>query len=309
MRVLVTWGSKRGGTEGIARILAEALRHEGLDVDLLPSEVAAKATSFDAVVVGGALYANRWHAAARRFVNRQEKRLRDVPVWFFSSGPLDDSAEHKTIAPTRQVSVLMQRVGAQGHATFGGRLAPDAHGFPASAMAKKHAGDWRQPERVRAWASEIARALPTARPRVATIPRGRSLSRLVRHAVLGWAACALTMFALLATGRAGIALALHALAAPLIFAAVSRHYFRQPGARDPRPTAFTFVGVVAVLDLVVVAGLIQRSLAMFGSVAGFWLPSLLIFVATWTTGEVMSMQRWPKAPGPSEPATHPRTAP
>jgi len=147
MRVLVTWGSKRGGTEGIARIVGEALQHEGLDVDVLPAQAAAKATSFDAVIVGGALYANRWHPAARRFVNRQEKRLRDVPVWFFSSGPLDDSAERTTIAPTRQVSVLMERVGAKGHATFGGRLTPDARGFPASAMAKKRSGDWRQPEK------------------------------------------------------------------------------------------------------------------------------------------------------------------
>ena len=102
MRVLVTWGSKRGGTEGIARIVGEALQHEGLDVDVLPARAAAKATNFDAAIVRGALYANRWHPAARRFVNRQEKRLCAVPVWFFSGGPLDDSAEHSAIAPTRQ---------------------------------------------------------------------------------------------------------------------------------------------------------------------------------------------------------------
>jgi len=296
MRVLVTWGSKRGGTEGIARIVAEALRHEGLEVDVLPSGAAAKVRTFDAAIVGGALYANRWHPDARRFVNRQEGRLRAVAVWFFSSGPLDTSAERQTIPPTRQVRILMDRVGAQGHVTFGGRLTPDARGFPARAMAKKHSGDWRRPELIRAWASDVARALPTARPGVATTPPGRSLPRLVLHGLAGWAACALTMSALLATGHRGLAVFLHALAVPLIFAAVSRHYFRQPGARDPLPTAFTMVAIVALLDLVVVAGWILRSLAMFGSVAGTWLPLLLAFVATWTTGEVMSTQPWPKAP-------------
>ena len=30
MRVLVTWGSKRGGTEGIARTVGETLRAEGV---------------------------------------------------------------------------------------------------------------------------------------------------------------------------------------------------------------------------------------------------------------------------------------
>lgn len=307
MRVLVTWGSKRGGTEGVARIVAEALQREGLEVELLPPGAAPK-SAFDAAIVGGALYANRWHPAARRFVNRQEKRLRGVPVWFFSSGPLDDSAEGRTIAPTRQVRILMDRVGAQGHVTFGGRLTRDARGFPASAMAKKHSGDWRQTDLIVAWASEIGRALPTARPGAATTPPGRSVSRLIVHGVAGWAACALTMVALLALGHLGFALVSHAVAAPLFFVAVSRHYFAQPGAREPRPTAFTFVAITALLDLVVVAAAIQHSLVMFRSIAGTWLPLLLIFVATWTTGEIMSMQPFPKAGGPKPRAPHPRTA-
>ncbi len=164
MRVLITWGSKRGGTEGIARWLADDLEQAGMEVDLLPADEALGATGFDAAVVGGALYANRWHRDARRFVTRREHVLRHVPVWFFSSGPLDDSAEQGDIPPTKQVQALMRKVGAQGHATFGGRLTPDAHGFIASAMAKTHAGDWRRPEHVRAFAAEIRRTLPEARP-------------------------------------------------------------------------------------------------------------------------------------------------
>jgi hypothetical protein len=56
-----------------------------------------------------------------------------VPFWFFSSGPLDDWSEDRDIPPTLQVQTLLDRVGALGHVTFGGRLAPDARGFPASA--------------------------------------------------------------------------------------------------------------------------------------------------------------------------------
>src|SRR5688572_1138025 len=139
MRVLVTWGSERGGTEGIARILAEALRRDGIDVEARPPERASPA-GFDAVIVGGALYANRWHRKARRFVRRHLEALRRVPVWFFSSGPLDDSAEHDEIAATNQVAAMMARVGARGHVTFGGRLERDAKGFAARAMAKEHGG-------------------------------------------------------------------------------------------------------------------------------------------------------------------------
>jgi len=162
MRVLVTWGSKRGGTEGIARLVAEGLEEEGIDVSLCSARLTPDLARFDAVVVGGALYANRWHPAARRFVVREEKRLRDRPVWFFSSGPLDDSARQSEIPPTKQVRALMDRVGARGHATFGGRLAPDARGFIASKMSKTRAGDWRNPAQVQAWTASIAAELKAA---------------------------------------------------------------------------------------------------------------------------------------------------
>lgn len=54
-------------------------------------------------------------------------------------------------------------------------------------------------------------------------------------------------------------------------------------------TAFAFVGIVAVLDSLVVAGLVQRSPVIFTSVVGFWVPLALIFGVTWATGEVLLM--------------------
>ena len=289
MRILITWGSKRGGTQGIARMLGEALQAEGHQVGVPPPGEAARARGFDAVIVGGALYANRWHRAARRFVTRREQDLRRVPVWFFSSGPLDDSADHQDIPPTVQVEILMERVGAQGHKTFGGRLLPDARGFPASAMAKKHAGDWRNPGRIRSWASDIARALPTARPGAVVAQPGRSLTYLGLHGFVGWALCGLTMTTLQWATSVGTALVTHALAVPVIFTLVARHYFRARGARQALATALAFVGIVAVLDSVVVAGLVQRSPVIFTSVIGFWVPLALVFGVTWATGEILSM--------------------
>ena len=40
LRVLVTWASKRGGTEGIARALGEALQRTGIDIFDLPDLIA-----------------------------------------------------------------------------------------------------------------------------------------------------------------------------------------------------------------------------------------------------------------------------
>jgi menaquinone-dependent protoporphyrinogen oxidase len=53
----------------------------------------------------------------------------------------------------------MEKTGVREHATFGGRLLPDAKGFPASAMAKKRAGDWRDAGHVTQWTQTIASQL------------------------------------------------------------------------------------------------------------------------------------------------------
>jgi menaquinone-dependent protoporphyrinogen oxidase len=156
MTVLVAYGSKHGGTREIAELIGQDLNERGLAVDVHAASDVSSVAGYDAVIVGGALYAMRWHRSARRFVKRHTRSLRAVPVWFFSSGPLDASAAEREIPPVRQVRVLMDRVGAQGHATFGGRLEDDAKGFPASAMAKKHAGDWRDRGQIRRWANEVA---------------------------------------------------------------------------------------------------------------------------------------------------------
>jgi menaquinone-dependent protoporphyrinogen oxidase len=289
MRVLITWGSKLGGAEGIARIVGEQLRRSGLEVELKPASEQRDVRGYDAVIIGGALYANLWHRHAYRFATRNIAALRRVPVWLFSSGPLDDSADHRDIPPTPQVEVLMERIGAQGHATFGGRLPADAKGFPAASMAKRLSGDWRNPDRIAAWAAEIAAALPTARPRPAIELPARSLWRLGAHAVAGWALCAALIAALLQFASTGVAIATHAVTAPIIFAAIAVNYFGAHGARDPLPTALAFTAIVALLDAVIVAGLVLRSYAMFASFAGTWLPFLLIFMATWVAGLAIQM--------------------
>ena len=157
MRVLVTYGSKLGGTAGIAELVGGALGDAGLQADVRPAPEVSGLDPYGAVVVGRALYTGRWHRDARRFVKRHTAALRERPVWLFSSGPLEDSAAGQ-IPPVAQVRALARQIGARSHVTFGGRLPADAKGFPARAMARTHAGDWRDPERIRAWAAEVAAA-------------------------------------------------------------------------------------------------------------------------------------------------------
>jgi menaquinone-dependent protoporphyrinogen oxidase len=162
MNVLVAYGSKMGSTREIAEEVGDELRRDGLTVTVRPGGLVPDLEGFDAVVLGGALYAGRWHPQARRFARRFAPELRERPVWLFSSGPLDRSAEERDIKPVPFVAKLMAATCAQGHATFGGRLGPDAPGFIAGAMAKKMAGDYRDFDAIRAWAGTIAPALRRA---------------------------------------------------------------------------------------------------------------------------------------------------
>lgn len=180
MRVLVVYGSKLGGTEGIAQTIGEGLRSMGLDVDVVSAEVPVDPNLYDAAVIGGALYAGRWQRHARRFVTRHTEILRTMPLWFFSSGPLGElatqlnagTAPQESIPPTPQVKALMARVNATHHVTFGGRLEKDAEGFIAHSMAQKLAGDWRDMDQIRAWGQTLGREilLLPARPRVPSSP-------------------------------------------------------------------------------------------------------------------------------------------
>ena len=161
-RILVAYGSKRDGTAGLAAMIRDALTAAGHEVAVSPARDITCLRGLDAVIVAGALYADRWHRDARHFVRRHRAALSELPVWLVSTGPLDDTATQRDIPPTPQVRKLADLVGARGHVTFGGRLSPDAKGFLASAMAKTKAGDWRDPAQVDRWVASIVEELQAA---------------------------------------------------------------------------------------------------------------------------------------------------
>lgn len=158
--VLVAYASKHGSTELIADAIGDELRRAGYDVDVRPVRDVRDLARYSAAVIGSALYVGRWQGDALRFVRRHEGSLAGMPVWFFSSGPLDDSAETAQPPAPRAVAEIATRIGARGHATFGGHLAPDASGFVEHLMIRGgRTGDWRNFERIEMWADTVAAEL------------------------------------------------------------------------------------------------------------------------------------------------------
>ncbi len=110
---------------------------------------------------------------------------------------------------------------------------------------------------------------------------------ILAYAFIGWALCATTMGIGMATTSLQNALIVHAIGAPIYFAIVSLIYFKKFNYTTPLATALIFVGFVITVDFFVVAILINRSLEMFGSLLGTWIPFALIFLSTYLTGLIV----------------------
>ena len=112
----------------------------------------------------------------------------------------------------------------------------------------------------------------------------KKLVIIFAHAFIGWVLCGATMGIGMATMTLEKTLIVHAIGDPIFFAVVSLIYFRKFNYTIPLQTAMIFDGFVIAVDFFVVALLINRSLEMFVSLLGTWIPFALIFASTYLTG-------------------------
>ncbi|WP_407554568.1 flavodoxin domain-containing protein [Streptomyces sp. Pv4-95] len=160
-RVLIVYGSRNGSTAEIGRWVGQALRERGLVVEVRDvADAPADLSAYEAVVLGAGVYMGGWHRDARRFARRHRRELGSMPVWLFSSGPLDTSCDEREVPAVPGVARLAHRLGVRGHATFGGRLAQGAQGYVARQILRDgKGGDFRNQDAVRNWARRVAAEL------------------------------------------------------------------------------------------------------------------------------------------------------
>jgi hypothetical protein len=112
----------------------------------------------------------------------------------------------------------------------------------------------------------------------------RKVIIILVHAFVGWALCAATMGIGMAVTSLENTLVIHAIGAPLFFAVVTLVYAKKFNYTTPLQTAVVFLLFVLIVDFFVVALLINRSLEMFTSLLGTWIPFALLFASTYLTG-------------------------
>jgi len=157
MKVLIAVSSKHGSTREIAESVGATVRERGIEVEVVDARDVGSVASYDAVVVGSAVYLGRWMGPARDLVTRSVEALRERSVWLFSSGPL--RLDIVDPADAAEGLKLLELVGARDHRVFPGKADKDDFGFlerAAVSMVKSPWGDHRDWPAIQEWAASIA---------------------------------------------------------------------------------------------------------------------------------------------------------
>ncbi len=163
MIALVAYATKHGSTREVAEVVAAELRARQFEVELLPAEQVGSVESYDGVVIGGALYAGRWHPQAKHLLLDEENELATLPVAIFAMGPR--TMDPADVADSRrQLDRALAKAPAVepvSVAIFGGVLQPSELRFPLNRIPASDARDW---EEIRAWASYLTRFFGYGKP-------------------------------------------------------------------------------------------------------------------------------------------------
>ncbi len=162
--VLVTYATKYGSTEEVARAIAETLRESGVAVELLPARNVHSLGGYCAVVLGAPLYMGRMHGDARRFLSANRSDLMKMPIALFMLGPVEKK-EKDWVGARQQMEKELTNfpwLSPVAKEILGGKFDPTKIGFPFNlipALRKIPASDARDWTAIRAWASELPVAL------------------------------------------------------------------------------------------------------------------------------------------------------
>jgi menaquinone-dependent protoporphyrinogen oxidase len=161
MAVLVAYASKHGSTQEIAERIAEKLRQLGKEAEVQPVDTVKNPGSYEALVIGSAVYYGSWLKEATQWVHRNQAVLAQRPVWLFSSGPLGTDVKDAEQQP-KEMAEFQQAIRPRDERIFFGALDHHKLSFPERMVVKAvkgPEGDFRDWQSIEAWAESIARDL------------------------------------------------------------------------------------------------------------------------------------------------------
>jgi menaquinone-dependent protoporphyrinogen oxidase len=162
VQVLVAYATKYGATAEIAERIGQVLRQAGLRTDVLPADRVSDLSPYRAIVLGSAVYMGQWRKEAVTFLEANEKRLAEGPVWLFSSGPTGEGDPVQLMKGWRFPEAqqpIADRIQARDIALFHGVLEMKKLSLAEKLVIKgikAPVGDFRDWDAITSWATAIA---------------------------------------------------------------------------------------------------------------------------------------------------------
>jgi hypothetical protein len=114
---------------------------------------------------------------------------------------------------------------------------------------------------------------------------------IAAHTLVAYALCGAIIFIGRQIWSIETTLVVHAIGVPIVFLFVSLIYFTYFNYTTPMQTAAIFTLSAIVLDLILVATIIEKSYEMFGSLIGTWIPFASMFLTTYLIGSLITRRK------------------
>jgi menaquinone-dependent protoporphyrinogen oxidase len=162
-KILLAYVTRHGSTREMAERIGQEMRRSGLNVDISPADGAGQAASYDAVILGSAVYFGLWRRKTVAFLRAWRKLSSPPPLWLFFSGPTGDGdpkaqAMNGQGIPQNRIQDI-EDIRPRDIAYFHGKIdAARLNGLEKWATRNVNAplGDFRDWNAIDAWAGKVA---------------------------------------------------------------------------------------------------------------------------------------------------------
>jgi len=169
-KILVAYATRYGSTASVAEAVGEVLCRLGHEVDVRLAKNVRDVSSYQAAIIGSAIYAGKWMNEATELVKAQQQALARVPAAYFvvclTMKDQTPQARAKALAYLDPVRKAIPTVQPAAVGLFAGVVNFNTMSFMHRSMLKAMGapeGDFRNLAAVKAWSSEVGPALAAPR--------------------------------------------------------------------------------------------------------------------------------------------------